>query len=849
MDLDQWAYLEPLAFKQQLLDNCDFHEIYVVDLYNALIQKASEDPSRIAKLAEIAVEVFDSLGLADEALLFLELHARSLLSNDDIDQAMSIITRITAMDCEIAESVALELAQDIINCADAFGISLDQRPRVLSQVASIFDHYGKREEIAKLYIHSAFIYTRHGASQAAYRCAADAEQIARELQSLPLLAECYSAGTAIACEEPDFRWAIGVGEKALAGYKLAKLDAPPHLLSNLGVAHMNLDEFDQATGYFKQALTFNNMPVELESGIRLNLSTCLRRQNDLLQAEAEFAAAESIAELEDEPEYAIEFALSAAKLAIAQADIPMLIQRLHVASKRLDQLLADVLRLHHRRGLRERYITRIEALLRSLPANGPAADALFPIVTTRGNAMADWLAILYWVEQVKQESNFPATLADQLDSILGRIRNIGAPHLYGFREKYDDPWGPHHYAGIWDEFSQLCVRITALGLPRPLDCANSYSHALLCQTRLAQRHCLMVMTYAGDEALLWYFIGDRYERVAIPLDPLYQWRLAQMEYANKNISRRDFIKAIEELTHALSPLLDPVFEDIANEKCVSIRYIEDALRDLPLMLFALRNAELSARMAEGQFQIRLVPAMVEPLVDNSPPSAATAIIDYHEDLLLAPYEAGAFTHAAGMEPPSHLSAESSDNLISQIGQHDVLIVSTHGHSLAFFSDAYFAQLGSPGQWHIINVASLQEAAPDLPIRLAVLNTCYSGSKSSRNYQKTFRTSDSIAIPNLFLLNRRAVSLAGAWKISDTASFIVAHLIGDGLQHGYEPSAAVARAIARLPSMTRTQTTAILVDNLPDPVQAKAVSRLNGAPEQGMFSSPYFTAGLAIHGLL
>lgn len=212
MELDQWTSLEPSSFKQKLLDNCNTHEVYVVDLYNALIHKAKKNPAWVAKLAEAAVEVFESLGDSDEALLFLELYARSHLANDDIDRAMSIITRITALDNTATETVALELAQDIINCADSFGISLDQRPKVLSQVASVLQHYDRHEEIADLYLKSASVYSQHGASQAAYRCTGDAEQIARTLQSLPLLARCYNAAMVVACEEPDYRWAIGAGE-------------------------------------------------------------------------------------------------------------------------------------------------------------------------------------------------------------------------------------------------------------------------------------------------------------------------------------------------------------------------------------------------------------------------------------------------------------------------------------------------------------------------------------------------------------------------------------------------------------------------------------------------------------
>lgn len=131
----------------------------------------------------------------------------------------------------------------------------------------------------------------------------------------------------------------------------------------------------------------------------------------------------------------------------------------------------------------------------------------------------------------------------------------------------------------------------------------------------------------------------------------------------------------------------------------------------------------------------------------------------------------------------------------------------------------------------------------------ILSTCYSGTQSSRNYQKHFRTSNAVAIPNLFLLNRRAVAFASTWKISDTASFIIAHLIGEGLRAGYEPSAALASAIARLPSMTRSETMAILADCLPRKAQAEAIRRLDGAPEQGMFSHDYSTTGFTIHGLL
>lgn len=849
MELDQWTSLDPSAFKQQLLDNYETDETYVVDLYNALIQRAKEFPTRIAKLAEAAVEIYVSLWDDDKALLFLELLARANLANNDVAGAMTVLSRIIALDGQHSEATALELVRDLVDCVDIFGISLDQHPSIMKQVESVFQNFGKLEEIADLRLKSAVIYSRHRAFQAAYRCINDAEIVARELRCVPLMARCLSAETIVGCEEQDYRWATIVGKRALSFHRLARLKTPAGLLCNLGVAHMNLDDLEPATSYLNQALTATDMSIQFESAVRLNLSICLRRLEQLPQAEVMLIAAEQSFESEVQSEHALELALGAAKLARARNDVTTLTQRLQVASERLDRVLADVFRLHHRRGVRERYIVRMEELLRHIPAVGASADVLRPLVATRGNAMADWLAVLTWTVNLRQEADIESELADEIEKVVYRIREVGAPHLFGFWEKYDDPWEPMNSVGVWDELSKLCIKIKSLGLPLPLDIANSQTQAVLCQTRLNQGHCLMVTTYAGVDALLWYFIGTRYQRVAIPLQPLKQWHRVQAEYADGSHDRNAFVAGIEDLVRALSPILDPVFSEIAVAGCASVRYIEDSLRDLPLMLFAMRNDALSTRMGQGDFHVRLVPAMTAPLEDSGLLTSVAAIVNHRDDLLLAQYEADAFTHAAGLRPPCHLSAGSSGNLQSQLAQCDVLIASTHGRSLAHFTDAYFAHLGDKGSSTALSVPSLQIAAPDLEVRLAILNACYSGSRSTRNFQKTFRTSDAVAIPNLFLLNRRAIAFSGDWKISDTASFIMAHLIGDGLKLSHMPSSAVARAIALLPSMTRSAVVAILTKNLPASILSEAIRRLDRAPELGMFSASYFTAGLSIHGLL
>ncbi len=88
-----------------------------------------------------------------------------------------------------------------------------------------------------------------------------------------------------------------------------------------------------------------------------------------------------------------------------------------------------------------------------------------------------------------------------------------------------------------------------------------------------------------------------------------------------------------------------------------------------------------------------------------------------------------------------------------------------------------------------------------------------------------------------------------WKISDLVCFTLTYLVGEGVSLGLEPATAVARAVARVRTSTPTSVTNVLKNSLPASEQEEALARLAGAPELGMFSSPYITAGFTLHGLL
>jgi len=851
MDLDQFISLEPVAFKKLIeggyLDN---HGIWIVDVYNALIERALDHPAHVEQLAASAVEAYLGSGLLNEAILYLELQARALLIQHKLKDAVVLVERIADLAGDASESTVLELTDDILASGDSYGVGVDQRPRIMAEVARLLQRYGQEEKVVVLYLDAAKIYSGHGATQPAYRCVHDAEILAHSLRSLELIAKCYATALIVACEEHDYPFGVGAGEKALSAYQELALEPPPELLGNLGVAYMNTGSEEKAIEYCESALASSRCTAGLSVFVRGNLSICLRRCGRLADAEAVLAQAEAaIAPEGQSVEGVLEVCLSGAKLAAANSDAPKLARRLSDAARHLDEVLSNVLRLHHRRGIRTRYICRIEGLLRDLPSTGNATEVLLPMLAVRGNAMGDWLTILSWASKVAQSRCASNRLIERLNRNLLQIRAVGAPHLYGYREKWDDAWSAYNRVELWDELSNIAAMLHSEAIGRPLDLASAESQSEVCRSRLIGGHCLMMMTYAGETALLWCFIGCEYKRVEVPLELIKEWHAAQLKYAQQFISQGQFISELGSLISGLAPVLDPVFAEVADAGCKSIRFIEDCLNDVPLIEFALRNSELSVRMSEGHFEVRTVPALIECSEDDGPISSTIAIVDQQEDLLLASFEAKAFTQAAGLPPAVSLAKKDESSLEELLQGYDALVVSTHGHSIKFFSDAYFAQLGTPENPHLLSVHALQVAAPTLQLRLALVNTCFSGTRSARNLQTSFRTSDSVALPNLFLLNRRAIALASSWKSSDTACFVLTYLVGEGLKLGFPPSAALARAIARLRASTRTAVIEILESQLSGKGLEEAISRIAGAPETGMFSSPYSTAGLTIHGLL
>ncbi len=61
---------------------------------------------------------------------------------------------------------------------------------------------------------------------------------------------------------------------------------------------------------------------------------------------------------------------------------------------------------------------------------------------------------------------------------------------------------------------------------------------------------------------------------------------------------------------------------------------------------------------------------------------------------------------------------------------------------------------------------LQSTSYKMKHKLVLLNACYSGALTNRNYYKLFRTHELLGYPQAFLLNRQSMVIAASWTIVD-----------------------------------------------------------------------------------
>lgn len=823
----------------------------MIVLYNRIMELARDKPTAAGSLADAAVNIFKHRREPDREALFLELSARSWMQAGELTAALEATKAFLALaHSERNLRDLVELTDDL--CAAALSDSRleELAPKVLAVATTVYAKANQPEKQINAYLRAAGIFASHRAIQAAYRAANDAEGIARQIGSISLLARVLQQVAIIAYEEKDFVWSANTGRQALDAYAVLDERPPAALRTNTATAMMNTGEHKEALDNLEAVLptlTADDRPVRFQ--VYVNMAVCRRNLSNLPGAQGALIQARANAAPDDPPEVRLELELVEARVLAEVADPLATLAALGRAVTCLDELLASMNRLHYRRGVRERYVSRFEGLLQTLTEEGPVDAVLSPIAAIYGGVIADWMAVLDWGASIALDRSLPVAMTNSISGLLREIAKQGAPFLYGYREKYDDPWEPTLHRQPWDRFGELAAQLTSAGASPPFATATAAIRAELLRERLAQGYCITANTFADGPAL-WVLTKRSYQRFRFDPDNLKTFVIMRTRFEAGEVDRDTFLSALRGLRDRFLPVLTPIFNELAASGSPGILHLQDTLNAMPMTMLAAEHDGLCDAMRAGKFEVRVIPALYprstdEPLIAKP---HVSVVRDDADDLLLARHEAQVACTLIEASRIAVFAPHNIDGLLDEMIETDVLIVSTHGAALSRFTDPIFGSLGADFGKHCITVDGIQTGFPWFPYRLAVLNACHAGSGSARNYQHQFRTHDVASYPALLLLNRRSVVGAAAWRTSDTASFVHLALTAKGLAEGFTPSRAFSHATARLRNLGKAETLDLL-NLISDPnVRAIAVQRIAAAPAVGMFSEPYLYAGFEIYGL-
>jgi len=771
---------------------------FELDEIDDALQKAISGSEDAKTCAYLAVEILSSADRPWSLAYALNTAVCASCMAGDTERARRYLKQLVDLTIESGtEPAALSAAENVRRLLPG-NVKADHVPNILYEVVRLYRHLGKVEKAIENLIVAAYLFADFGAFQPAYGALVDAEDLARDNKLLEEYAKVITALYSIALLEGDHAYAEELWPTLRQKYIELGGPVPKDLAANRATLLLRTEDYRAARTAFEEVLAEVEPGDELNefrSRILINLSACLRELGEHALSDARMAEARRLlATLEDvDPELLLEMELIAAKNSVVKGDLVDAVVCLNRGAKNLDAGVGLVEKLHYRRGLRERYVPRIERLLASLARTGRAADVIPVVATTRANRVSDWLHFLEWAEMLA--AKLPAEEKEELDALVDHLAQHGSPHLFGYLEKYDDPMSAVRMPDPWRDIAEYADKASARhGIRRPFQNANSERTGEIIVERLSEGYAVLINIVLADHKML-LLIGDRYVFCDLPQAETSSYFEALLRHRHEPGQAKELGLAIGVYQEALLRSLAPVLGEIQAQSCKGVIFIPDGWNLTPINLVMVGDPKIRARMAAGKFEVRTCIALYPAKRQAAPPKSCLGVIESDSGLRYDVADVEEFFKGVGAVG-TLLDNPTWKAFAEAMASTEALVVSHHGASVGLFRDPFFADMAGPYRESAMDLKRLQGAAFRWPHRLAVLGTCHSGGLVNRNFQSQFRSHDLMGFPTVFLLNGRSEVLAASWAILDRFNLLFTTLFAPGLEKAH-PSLAASTALARL----------------------------------------------------
>lgn len=761
------------------------------------------------KCAQVVVAELSNTGRPATLARALDALVAAASVAGDIEQVRQALVSLIDLTLEHGTADIAESAIETIRDSILGKMPPDCVPHFLIQIERFSERFERHEMTLSVLISAAYVFSDHGAFQSAYRSLNEAEQLAHKLRRADLLATVLGVMHGICIVEEDHEHAERIWTTLTEIYTDLKLKIPLQDLANRATCLMRMKRHEEAATAFAHALSAIDENHPFRFSLYVNLSVCHRQAGDLERAddamdEARWALSH-VVENDLEIEQVLELELVAAMNAKSGNAHQVTALCLNEASRLLDLAVTRAHKLHFRRGIRERFVHRIENLVATLPSRGRADDVLPIFACTRANQLSDWLHLLKWADDLTPllDGNEQARLSRAIDT----LSNFGAPFLLGHREKYDDGHGPKFIPDAWRDFSEISTQLVKkYSFREPFENATQDEAAKLLKARLDEGYGICISLAAGGgKALL--IIRDEYLICSIPEDASRNYFVQLRVRRFEGTTRQELNAAIQSFQTAALVSMNSILCELTNESCKGVILLPDRMDLLPLNLLTVGFEPLRARMAAGMFEVRTCLALFPATPVVGPFPRGIGVMQKEANLHFAAAEIKAVVGSLAKEQVT-LVDPAWDDFARAMESSDFLILAHHAVSVGLFVDPHFADMAGETGMSVMSLSSLQESTHRWPHRLVLLGTCHSGSVVNRNSQKEFRSHELVGFPSVFLINRRCMVSAASWAIIDKFSFLLNLLFAKELT-ALDASKAFSKALANVVSMPAAQAIELL----------------------------------------
>lgn len=813
----------------------DAESDFELDEIDDALQQATLTSDDARACAYLAVEILSSADRPWSLAYALNTSVSASCMAGDTKLARRYLEQLVDLTIDKGTDLAGLSAAENVRRLLPGNVKADHAPNILYEVVRLYRHLGKFDKAIENLIVAAYIFADFGAFQTAYRTLGEAEDLARDNKLLQQYANVVSTTHSICLLEGDHAHAEMIWPTLKQKYVEIGKPIPTHLAVNRATTLFQTGSHRAAREAFEEALEGierNDDVGEVRSRILINLSACLREIGEHALSDDQMTVARRLlSKLQEvDPELPLEMELIAAKNAVVKGDLGEAASCLNRAIKWLDAGVDLVEKLHYRRGLRERYVPRIERLLASLAATGRAADVIPVIAATRANRVFDWLHFLEWADMLA--AKLSPEEKEELDHLVDHLAQHGSPHLFGYLEKYDDPMAAMPKPDPWRDIAEYADKTSARhGVRRPFQNATTECIVETIVERLGEGYAILVNMVAANHKML-LITGHRYVLCDLPQAETRAFFQAMLRHRQEQDQAKALGLAVDVYQAALLRSLTSVLSGLAAESCKGIIFIPDGSNLTPINLVMIGDPKIRARMAAGEFDVRTCIALYPAKRQVVAPKSCLGIIERDSGLRYDRADVEGFFNGVGAK--GTLLEDPTWNVFAEaMASTDTLVLSHHGASVGLFLDPFFADMAGPYRKSAMNLMRLQAAALRWPHRLAVLGTCHSGGFVNRNYQSRFNSHDLMGFPTVFLLNGRSEVLAASWAIFDRFNLLFTALFAPSLQKDH-PSLAASTALARLFDFSKDDLSDLVrrvfpADDLKTPVLLEQIENLRRQP--------------------